>query len=110
MGVIALTWPVLSMRVCVDVVAGHVVIRCRPFYTAKIRLSDILTDSKTSETTLTDGHPEAVASRITDHPQLNGPVPVGSSSIGSNVTGLFFMRGMAIFGSLFSIFAVKKVD
>ncbi|MET4094135.1 hypothetical protein [Arthrobacter sp. UYCu712] len=55
-GVIALTWVVLGMRVRIDVVAGHVVIRCRPFYTSKIRLSGILAASKTSETTLADGY------------------------------------------------------
>jgi hypothetical protein len=32
------------------------------------------------------------------------------ASGGSNATGLIFMSGMAIIGSLLSLFAVKKLD
>ena len=54
-GILGLTWLVLSMKVSIGIHNEQLIVRCEPFYTARMQLSEVLGATTAGETTLAEG-------------------------------------------------------
>ncbi|WP_332601609.1 hypothetical protein [Arthrobacter sp. S2(2024)] len=55
-GVIVLTWTAVQMTVSIAIAEEKIVLRCAPFYTTKVSISDVVAVSMAPDTSLADGY------------------------------------------------------
>jgi hypothetical protein len=79
-GILALTWLIVRMTVSIAVTENEIVVRCEPFYSAAIPLSDVSAVTTASDTSLHEGCGIRVLGKNTRGVPVGGPAVVFETS------------------------------
>ncbi|MCX2748992.1 hypothetical protein OOZ51_14380 [Arthrobacter sp. MI7-26] len=72
-GIAALAWLILRMTVSVAVTEENIVLRCKPFYSTAIPLSDLSVVTRAPDTSLSEGYGLRILSKNTRGLLVGGP-------------------------------------
>ncbi|UKA63763.1 hypothetical protein [Arthrobacter sp. FW306-04-A] len=75
-GIVALTWLIVRMTVSIAVTEEKIVLRCAPFYSTTIPLSDLSAVTRASDTSLSEGYGIRVLGKNTRGVLVGGPAVV----------------------------------
>ncbi|MDQ0029686.1 hypothetical protein [Arthrobacter bambusae] len=72
-GIVALTWAIVRATVSVAITGEKIVLRCAPFYSTEVPISDVLAVTTAEDTTLSDGYGFQVMGKNTRGLLVGGP-------------------------------------
>lgn len=72
-GIVALTWAIVRMTASIEIAEEKIVLRCAPFYSTEVLISDVASVNPASETSLADGYGFRVMGRNTRGLLVGGP-------------------------------------